>query len=210
MSDHTRDPCPYSIVYDFGFGFTLGAVGGTAWHGFKGYRHSPRGEKFIGAIQSIKSRAPVTGGNFATWSGIFNAGDCLLAHVRGKEDAWNSIMSGAATGGILAARSGTRAMLVSATFGGLFLAIMEGVGVALNRATAAAQYKQVAPQLPEVPSATKEIDAATAKQQEPSAVNTSASTQSSSPSQQSQPQQQQTSDPPAPPKYKSRFGFGLQ
>jgi len=46
-------------------------------------------------ITSIKARAPVVGGNFAVWSGMFNAGDCLLAGLRGKEDHWNAIMSGA-------------------------------------------------------------------------------------------------------------------
>ncbi|KAI8806267.1 Tim17/Tim22/Tim23/Pmp24 family-domain-containing protein [Cladochytrium replicatum] len=148
MPDHTRDPCPYSVVNDFGYGFVLGGVGGTFWHGYKGYRHSPRGERLVGMVTSIKARAPVIGGNFAVWSGVFNAGDCLLAHVRGKEDSWNSIMSGAMTGGVLAARSGTRAMIISAVFGGAFLAIMEGVVMAMNRWSAQAQFKPVAPEIP--------------------------------------------------------------
>ena len=41
----------------------MGAVGGTIWHGIKGARNSPRGDRFIGSIAAIKARAPVVGGN---------------------------------------------------------------------------------------------------------------------------------------------------
>ena len=37
---------------------------------------------------------------------MFSTIDCTLVHFRKKEDPWNSIISGAATGGILAARNG--------------------------------------------------------------------------------------------------------
>lgn len=40
------------------------------------------------------------------WGGMFSTIDCTLVHFRKKEDPWNSIISGAATGGILAARNG--------------------------------------------------------------------------------------------------------
>lgn len=44
-------------------------------------------------------------GSFAVWGGLFSMIDCGLVKVRGKEDPWNSITSGAMTGAILAARS---------------------------------------------------------------------------------------------------------
>ncbi|KAJ3095665.1 Mitochondrial import inner membrane translocase subunit Tim17-A [Phlyctochytrium bullatum] len=147
ISDHQRDPCPYVIVYDIGVGFAMGSIGGSIWHGFKGYRNSPRGERFPGALASIKARAPVLGGNFAVWSGLFNASDCTLAYLRGKEDSWNAIIAGAATGGILAARSGPKTIAISAAFGGIFLAIMEGLGSMIGRMSSD-QYKNVPPPLP--------------------------------------------------------------
>jgi mitochondrial import inner membrane translocase subunit TIM17 len=146
--DHSRDPCPYNIVSDVGVGFAMGAIGGSIWHGFKGYRNSPRGERLLGALTSIKARAPATGGSFAVWSGLFNAGDCVFADIRGKEDVWNPILAGASTGAILAARSGPTAMAVSAVFGGVILAAMEGVGVMMSRMNSAAINPQ-APVLPE-------------------------------------------------------------
>lgn len=44
-------------------------------------------------------------GSFAVWGGLFSTIDCGLVRIRGKEDPWNSITSGAMTGAILAARS---------------------------------------------------------------------------------------------------------
>lgn len=44
-------------------------------------------------------------GNFAVWGGLFSVFDCTLARVRRTEDAWNAIISGALTGGLLAMRS---------------------------------------------------------------------------------------------------------
>lgn len=153
--DHSRDPCPYNIVNDVGIGFTMGAVGGSVWHGFKGYRNAPRGERLFGSLSAIKARAPITGGNFAVWSGLFNAIDCGLVGLRGKEDTWNPIMAGASTGAILAARSGTKAIAVSAVFGGVILAVMEGVGALIGRMTAD-NYQPVAPALPEVPASAQQ------------------------------------------------------
>jgi mitochondrial import inner membrane translocase subunit TIM17 len=103
----------------------MGAVGGGIWYGIKGARNSPRvcgiifyryetliwldfkskGERLVGAISSIKARAPVTGGNFGVWGGMFSTFDCAVKGWRQKEDAWNAIISGFMTGGCLAARS---------------------------------------------------------------------------------------------------------
>lgn len=53
--------------------------------------------------------------------------------MRQREDPWNSIISGALTGGVLAARGGPGAALRSAIVGGILLALIEGMGIALNR-----------------------------------------------------------------------------
>lgn len=62
---------------------------------------------------AIKERAPIIGGNFAVWGGMFSTIDCTLVYLRQKEDPWNSIISGFATGGILAARSNSDFIHVS-------------------------------------------------------------------------------------------------
>jgi mitochondrial import inner membrane translocase subunit TIM17 len=115
---------PWVILSDFGSAFAMGAVGGTIWHGIKGARNSPRvskyiyahfspflcltfvkGDRLVGALSVIKARAPVTGGNFGVWGGMFSTFDCAVKGWRQKEDMWNAIISGFLTGGCLAARS---------------------------------------------------------------------------------------------------------
>lgn len=104
----------------------------------------------MGAISVIKARAPVTGGNFGVWGGMFSTFDCAVKGWRQKEDAWNAIISGFLTGGCLAARSmstnifhpsglmgciqgGPRGAFGSAVACGILLGVFEGVGVLFSR-----------------------------------------------------------------------------
>lgn len=54
--------------------------------------------------------------------------------IRDKDDPWNSIASGALTGGTLAIRQGPAAATMGAVFGGFILAMIEGVQIAMMRA----------------------------------------------------------------------------
>lgn len=56
----------------------------------KGFRNSPYGERHIGALTAIKARAPVLGGNFGVWGGLFSTFDCAVKGVRKKEDPYNA------------------------------------------------------------------------------------------------------------------------
>ncbi len=58
----------------------------------KGFRNSPYGERRIGALTAIKARAPVLGGNFGVWGGLFSTFDCAVKGVRKKEDPYNASM----------------------------------------------------------------------------------------------------------------------
>ena len=111
----------------------MGAIGGGVWNSVKGARNSPRGERLLGSVTAVKARAPVMGGNFAVWGGLFSSFDCTLVAIRKKEDPWNSIISGAATGGVLAARGGWRAASRSAAVGGVLLAMIEGLNIFLTK-----------------------------------------------------------------------------
>jgi len=132
MAESGREPCPYRILDDIGGAFAMGAFGGGIWHAAKGARNSPAGVRFTGSIFAVKARAPILGGAFAVWGGLFSSFDCTFAAVRQKEDPWNSIAAGACTGGTLAARAGWKAMSRSAAVGGILLALIEGLGVLMN------------------------------------------------------------------------------
>ncbi|XP_001640158.3 mitochondrial import inner membrane translocase subunit Tim17-B [Nematostella vectensis] len=148
MEEYAREPCPYRIVDDCGGAFAMGAIGGGIFSLVKGWRNSPVGHRFYGSIAAVKTRAPVLGGNFAVWGGLFSTFDCCLMGLRGKEDPWNSIGSGAITGAVLAARGGPSAAMRSAAIGAVLLALIEGVGICITRMTAE-QFKPVMPQPPD-------------------------------------------------------------
>ena len=50
-----------------------------------------QGERFIGSITAIKARAPVLGGNFGVWGGLFSTYDCAVKSIRQKEDPWKYV-----------------------------------------------------------------------------------------------------------------------
>jgi hypothetical protein len=52
---------------------------------------------------------------------------------RSQEDPWNAILSGAAVGGILAARAGLKAAGKSALVGGVIMTAIEGLNIVLMR-----------------------------------------------------------------------------
>jgi len=114
----------------------MGAVGGSAWHFMKGMKNSPKGERLMGGTQAVRLNAPRLGGSFAVWGGLFSTFDCSMVYLRQKEDPWNSIAAGAATGGFLQLRAGARSAARSAIFGGVLLGLIEGAGIMLNRTLA--------------------------------------------------------------------------
>lgn len=124
----------------------------------KGFRNSPSGlvRGLYGGLDSVKMRTPSIAGSFAVWGATFSSVDCAMVHYRQREDSWNSIVSGAATGGILAARNGVRAMANSAFVGCLVLAMIEGAGAAVatiyaadEQAQATGEAKESQPQRPQ-------------------------------------------------------------
>ncbi|GFQ01514.1 mitochondrial import inner membrane translocase subunit tim17-2 [Phtheirospermum japonicum] len=135
----SREPCPDRILDDIGGAFGMGAVGGAAFHFLKGTYNSPKGERLVGGSQAVRMNAPRVGGSFAVWGGLFSTFDCTMVYIRQKEDPWNSIMAGAATGGFLQMRQGLGAASRSAVFGGVLLALIEGAGIMLNKLMTAPQ-----------------------------------------------------------------------
>lgn len=129
----SREPCPDRILDDVGGAFGMGAVGGSAFHYIKGVYNSPKGERLVGGYQGMRMNAPRVGGSFAVWGGLFSVFDCTMVYARQKEDPWNSIFAGAATGGLLQMRQGLRASARSAAYGGVLLALIEGAGIMLNK-----------------------------------------------------------------------------
>ncbi|XP_017003995.2 probable mitochondrial import inner membrane translocase subunit Tim17 1 [Drosophila takahashii] len=138
MEEYSREPCPHRIVDDCGGAFAMGCIGGGVFQGLKGFRNAPQGfgRRVAGGVAAMKAKSPVIAGNFAAWGAVFSICDCSLVQLRKKEDPWNSIISGAVTGGVLASRNGVAAMAGSAIIGGVLLSMIEGVGILFTRISA--------------------------------------------------------------------------
>merc|ERR1712232_1105041 len=111
----------------------MGAIGGGIFHVIRGSWNAPKNSRLTGAINASTARGPILGGQFAVWGGMFACCDCTLTAIRQKEDPWNSIASGAITGGVLALRAGPKAATQAAAFGGVILALIEGMGIMLTK-----------------------------------------------------------------------------
>eukprot|EP01038_Epipyxis_sp_PR26KG_P005582 gene5582-7707_t len=133
MARVDKEPCPFRIVEDAGGAFIFGLVGGTIWHFCGGLRNAPANHGWSNAVSRTHARTPMLGGSFAAWGAIFSCFDCTFTYIRRKEDPWNAILSGAATGGILAARAGLKAAGKNALMGGVLLAGIEGFNILLLR-----------------------------------------------------------------------------
>ncbi len=81
--------CPQRILDDVGSGFGLGLIMGSIWNFMKGAYTSPARERLWGGIILAKRRAPVMGGNFAAWMGLFGFWQCALLYATGKDTHMN-------------------------------------------------------------------------------------------------------------------------
>ena len=131
----------------------MGLIGGGFFNMIGGARNAPRGfnRRLLGGIIRVKERAPLLGGQFAAWGICFSTFDCTFAKIRGKEDPWNSIASGAAAGAVMAARQGPKSMVGSAVVGGILLGLIEGMGILMSNFASQA-YRPMDPRMaPEDP-----------------------------------------------------------
>ena len=70
----------------------------------------------------------------------------VYLHLRRKDDPLNAIAAGASTGAALAWRAGFSSMAKSALVGGVFLAVIEGLGLGLQKMmTPTAQQGPISP-----------------------------------------------------------------
>lgn len=88
-------------------------------------------------------RAPVLGGNFGVWGGLFSTFDCAVKGIRKKEDPYNAIIAGFFTGGSLAIRGGYKAARNGAIGCAVLLAVIEGVGIAFQKMLAGSTKLEV-------------------------------------------------------------------
>ena len=104
-----------------------------------------------GSLAAAQQTSLIFARKFAVWDGVFQTIHCTLVHLRKKEDRWNGIISGAATGGIVAVRNCLPAIARMALIGGLLMVLAEGVDILVVKRIQAEPFQPVQP-TPEDPS----------------------------------------------------------
>jgi len=129
--DNDKKPCHQRVIDDTGGAFAVGFSGSCIFQITKMFTNSSIAfkERMARSIAAVKTGAPLTGGRFTVWAGVFSACDCSLAHIRNKDDPYNSIIGGSLTGAILASRKGVPVMLGSGVAGGLLLSVFEASNI---------------------------------------------------------------------------------
>ena len=81
--------CPNRVIDDIGSGYSLGLILGSIWNFTKGAFTSHPKEWFLGGISLLKRKAPIQGGNFAGWMGLFGFWQCSLLYITGTDNHLN-------------------------------------------------------------------------------------------------------------------------
>lgn len=136
MEGYAWEPCPWRNVGDHGGAFSMGVIVGRTFRITKDSAMPPlefstNWEVLLMQWGSKPLRLEVALQLVEGTRRLFPTIDCDLVQLRGEEDPWNSIISGALAGAVPAARDGPLALVDSAMIGGIQLALIEGVGIPL-------------------------------------------------------------------------------
>lgn len=125
---------PDELIEYPGAGFIFGGIYGSTHHLIKGFYNSTKGQRLVGAYQAVRLNAPRVSSRFAARFGVLGVFDALLYYACDQKDnPRNFVVAGAATGGFLKLRHGVRAASRSGVIGGAALAVIEGLGILLER-----------------------------------------------------------------------------
>ena len=120
-----RLPYPAKIFYDLGDSFITGFSISAVYYFFKGLYTSKRNKKIKGAIKLMTTKAPIIGGNFATWSLLYNSSYYGILSFRKRHDILNPLFASFSAGALSSIRKGTKNMFKSGLSSCMYLGLIE-------------------------------------------------------------------------------------
>lgn len=121
-----RLACPLRVFEDNGGAFLMGFVGSVVINAAQLFK-APKGQRLKYTYFRVASKAPALGVAFGVWGGLFATFDCILSQLRGKDDTWNVVLSGATVSALLSSRNGLPAMGKHFMIGGVIMLMIEGL-----------------------------------------------------------------------------------
>ncbi|MED6169926.1 hypothetical protein PIB30_025830 [Stylosanthes scabra] len=97
MADYVEEAVEFT-----GIGFSMGIIGGSAFHMLKSLYKYPT--EIATACHAVRLNAPRVGGNFAAWCSVYGAVQYAILSARHKTDPWTYIFPPAISSGLLSLR----------------------------------------------------------------------------------------------------------
>lgn len=118
-------PYPAKIFYDIDDSFITGISLGSIYYLFKGIYISPKKHKIKGTLKLITNKAPAVGGNFASWSLIYNLSYYGALSLRKKQDIFNPLFGCFSAGAFFHLRKGWKPSIKNGLNGLMYYGLIE-------------------------------------------------------------------------------------
>ena len=99
----------------------------------------------MGGIRLLKKRAPMLGGNFCAWRGLFGSFQCVMLFLTNKDTHINQVVAGGLTGATINIRGGYRYALRGGIQGAVFIGVFNIMEIFMtkNQAKSAIEQKKM-------------------------------------------------------------------
>lgn len=99
----------------------------------------------MGGIRLLKKRAPMLGGNFCAWMGLFGSFQCVMLFLTNKDTHINQVVAGGLTGATINIRGGYRYALRGGIQGAVFIGVFNIMEIFMtkNQAKSAIEQKKM-------------------------------------------------------------------
>jgi import inner membrane translocase subunit TIM17 len=96
----------------------------------------------MGGIQLLKKRAPMLGGNFCAWMGLFGTFQCVMLALTNKDTHMNQVVAGGLTGATINLRGGWRYAFRGGLQGAVFIGVFNIMEIFMTKSQAKNQIEQ--------------------------------------------------------------------
>lgn len=96
----------------------------------------------MGGIQLLKKRAPMLGGNFCAWMGLFGTFQCVMLYLTKKDTHMNQVVAGGMTGATINIRGGWRYAFRGGIQGAIFIGVFNIMEIFMTKNQACSMIEQ--------------------------------------------------------------------
>ena len=96
----------------------------------------------MGGIRNLKKRAPMLGGNFCAWMGLFGSFQCVMLYLTKRDTHINQVVAGGLTGATINIRGGYKYALRGGMQGAVFIGVFNIMEIFMNKSREKSRIEQ--------------------------------------------------------------------